>query len=619
MFALNRGNVSIKYICILPVLLLCWSCAQQGSPSGGPRDETPPVAIESEPPNYSTQFKAKKIQITFDEYIVLDNVNQQLIVSPPMEEQPVVKLKKKTLMLEFEEELKENTTYTFNFGDAIKDLHEGNKLQNFEYVFSTGDILDSLSVRGTLLYAENLEAPEDPFSIMLYTDLRDSVPLTDIPYYVGRSNDSGIFSVNNLRPDEYKIFALKDGNNNFLFDLPSEEIAFLDTSLTVNADLARQLLGDSIVSAATPTAPDTLTGDSVLIVSDTLTGDSALIVSDTISEIGPDLNAIYIDLMLFSEATEIQYLSDNSRDDRRKIQLVFALPLTDTFSYRALQAEEDSVPRFLEYFSESRDSLTLWIMDSAHYLQETILLVADYTVRDTNEQFVVKSDTVRFTYRDKPAKNKRGQETQEEEEKLEILTLRKNGNHDINRDVPLLLDFPLQHLNDTLFSLFQIPDSVEIPFPFKVKTDPLNPYRATLSAAWESDSRYRMLALPGAISSIYPPVHDTLDVSFKTRDLEFYGQILLTLENVDNQVLVQLFKRTDIVEERIINAEGQYNFPFLSPGEYNFKFIHDLNENGIWDTGDYLEKRQPEPVELLPVSIEVRSNWDHDVSVKLEK
>ena len=116
--------------------------------------------LESDPPNYSIRFEAKKIQITFDEYIVLDNVNQELIVSPPMVELPEVKLRKKTLIIEFEEELKENTTYTFNFGNAIKDLHEGNKLQNFEYVFSTGDILDSLSVKGTLRYAETLKKPE---------------------------------------------------------------------------------------------------------------------------------------------------------------------------------------------------------------------------------------------------------------------------------------------------------------------------------------------------------------------------------------------------------------------------------------------------------------------------
>jgi hypothetical protein len=596
--------VSGKYIWLFPLSLIFWSCAQQGSPTGGPRDEDPPVVLESEPSNYSTQFEAKKIQITFDEYIVLENVNQQLIVSPPMEEQPEVRLRKKTLIVQFEEELKPNTTYTFNFGDAIRDLHEGNKLQNFEYVFSTGDVLDSMSVRGTLKYAENLEIPEDPISIMLYTDLRDSVPMLDIPLYVGRSNDSGVFSVNNLRPDEYKVFALKDGNNNLLFDLPTEEIAFLDTSLTVDAEFVRQLLGDTLISVA---------------VSDTVSADTSGMVSDSIADAGPDYTALYIDLMLFQEASEIQYLMDNTREDRRKLQLVFALPLTDTFSYRTLQDSLESAPRFLDHFSENRDSLTLWIMDSIHYKLDTIQMAVDYTAMDTMEQYVSRTDTLRFTYREKESRSRRTQAKPKEEEKLEIRTIRNNGNQDLNKNISFMLDFPIGRLNDTLISLFHIPDSVEIPFPRMVKADSLNPYRASLSAAWESASKYRLLVLPGAINSIYPIPHDTIDANFQTRDLEYYGQILLTLENVNNRVLVQLFSGKSMVEERIVERDGQYVFPFLSPKEYEFKFIHDLNENGKWDTGDYLKKLQPEPVEFLPTAIEVRSNWDHEVSLRLEK
>ena len=596
--------MSFKYLYYLPVLLFCWSCAQQGSPSGGPRDEDPPVVLESDPPNYSTRFEARKIEVTFDEYIVLDNVNQELIVSPPMEEQPTVKLRKRTLIIEYVDTLKSNTTYTFNFGDAIVDLHEGNKLQNFEYVFSTGDILDSMSVRGTLQYAENLEVPDEPISIMLYTDLRDSVPLLDIPLYVGRSNDSGVFSVNNLRPDMYKVFALKDGNNNFLFDLPSEEIGFLDTSLIVNAEFSRQLLGDSIVMSATP---------------DTVYADSSGVVSDSIADSGPDLNAIYIDLNLFSEASEIQYLTDNEREDRRKLQLVFALPLTDSFFFETLQAADENEPRFLEHFSTNRDSLTLWVRDSLHYKKDSLRMAINYTVKDTSEQYVVRRDTLMFTYREKQSKNRKGDAVQKEEEKLVVNTMRNNGKQDLNLDLSLLLDFPVGSLEDTLFKLYHIPDSVEIPHPFVLKADSLNPYRAILKTSWESASKYRMLALPGAVSSIYPMQHDTIDVSFITRDLEFYGKILLSLANVNNQVVVQLISGKTIVEERIVKADGLYTFPFLSPKEYTFKFIHDLNENGKWDTGEYLKKLQPEPVELLPVTVEVRSNWDHDVTMNLEK
>ncbi len=600
--------MSVKYYLLLTVILFCWSCAQQGSPSGGPLDEDPPVVVKSEPPNYSTLFDANKIQITFDEYIVLNSVNQELIVSPPMDEKPEVKLKKKTLIIEFEEDLMINTTYTFNFGSAIEDLHAGNILQNYEYVFSTGEILDSLSVKGTLQYAENLEKPEDPISIMLYADLRDSVPLINIPLYVGRSNDSGVFSVNNLRPDVYKVFALKDGNNNLLFDLPSEEIAFLDSSLILNADFTRFLLGDSVVSSA---------------VRDSLAVDSTGAVVDSLARKGPDLNSIYIDLLLFTEASEIQYLTDYTREDRRKIQFIFALPLTDTFSYYSIQAGEESAPRFLEDMSPNRDSLTLWILDSLHYNQDSIQIVANYTVKDTSEQFVLKRDTLLFSYRDNASKSKKSRsqrkEDTEEEETLELLTIRANGNQNINRDLSFRINFPLNKINDSLISLYHIPDSVEVPIPFEVRADSLDPYLAALSASWESDSRYRILVLPGALESIYPMAHDTVDVNFKTRDLEYYGQILLTLNNVKHRVLVQLFSGKTVAKELIVEADGQYAFPFLAPNKYQLKFIHDLNGNGKWDTGNYLEKVQPEPVEFLLKTIEVRSNWDHDVTMILKK
>jgi hypothetical protein len=447
---------------------------------------------------------------------------------------------------------------------------------------------------------------------MLYTDLRDSVPLLDIPLYVGRSNDSGVFSVNNLRPDEYKIFALKDGNNNFLFDLPTEEIAFLDSTLTVKANFIRQLLGDTILPEPVPDTVNT-------IPTETLSADSSGMVTDSIANRGPDYRAIYVDLMMFQEASDIQYMTDNSREDRRKLELVFALPLTDSFSYRSLHAANDRAPRFLEHFSRNRDSLTLWIMDSIDYKKDSIWLSVDYTVKDTVEKFVLRSDTLILTYREKESRGRRGQETQQELEQLDIHTIRNNGNQDLNRDLSFLLDFPVGSLNDTLFSLYHIPDSVEFPVPFVVKADSVNPYLATLSASWESASKYRLLALPGAINSIYPIPHDTIDLNFQVRDLEFYGQILLTLENVNNPVLVQLLSGEKLVEERSIEKSGLYTFPFLSPREYGFKFIHDLNGNGKWDTGDYLKKIQPEPVELLPTNIEVRSNWDHDVSLQLEK
>ncbi len=495
--------------------MLGWSCAQIGSPGGGPRDEDPPVVLESDPPNYSTRFQEKKFQVTFDEYIVLENANNELVVSPPMKEKPVVRLKKKTLVIEIVDTLKQNTTYTFNFGSAISDLHEGNQLLNYEYVFSTGDVLDSLSVKGTLKYADDLTVPEEPISILLYSDLRDSVPLLDIPLYVGRSNDSGVFSVNNLRPDVYKVIALKDGNNNFLFDLPSEEIAFLDTSLTVNALFARQLLVEAGLIDTIPiidtTGPD----------------------MDTIPYTGPDLNSVYVDLMLFIEDSDVQYITDYSREDPKKVEMVFALPLTDTFQYRPLVPEGLDRSGLLEYYSANRESLTLWIRDSVYYKQDTLVLAMDYTVKDTSDQYVTQTDTLLFTYREKTKKKSRVETREVKIEKLEVSTIRNNGNLDLNGNLIVNLKLPFSEINDSLIRLYHIPDSVETAVPFQVSLDTTLLTRGRISADWESASRYRIMLLPGALTSIYPPEHDTIDLNFEVRDIEYYGEIILNLERVD--------------------------------------------------------------------------------------
>lgn len=620
-------RLAFKYLLFPAVVLISWSCAQQGMPTGGPKDEDPPAVLDCNPANYSILFASNKIQITFDEYIVLDNVSQQLIVSPPMEEQPLVKLKKKSIIIEFEETLRANTTYTFNFGDAIKDLHEGNKLQNYEYVFSTGEVLDSMSIRGNLRYAESLKKPEEPVSILIYSDLRDSVPLTDIPIYVGRSNDSGVFSVNNLRPDIYKVFALKDANNNFLFDIPTEEIAFLDSSLILTTDFVKSMMrstedgqeADSISTTPGP-VPSELPELPELPDSTSLVADSLLV--DSLRPPAPDYTSIYIDLMLFTEESDLQYIMDYTREDRRKLDLAFALPLSDSFAYSFL-SNDGVQPEYLEHFSKERDSLTFWIIDSTDYMMDSLFMALNFTVLDSMEQEVLQHDTLLFSFRDKTKKSKGKKEGDKEEEKpvemLGITTIKTKGTQELNTGIPFTLGFPLAGYEDSLVSLYHIPDTIEIAVPFELKADTKNPLRAWLIHDWESASNYRLQVLPGTFTSLYPLGHDTIDVRFASRDTEHYGQILLNMEGVRDRVIIQLLAGEKIVSERTVEADGTYSFPYLQPKDYSFKFIHDRNGNGKWDTGSYLEKEQPEDVELLQKKISVRSNWDHEATMVLKK
>ncbi|QTN38405.1 Ig-like domain-containing protein [Cryomorphaceae bacterium] len=226
----------MKRVLIYIVAIFTFSCAQPGSPSGGPKDLDPPEAFEAQPPLGSVQFSAKKITVPFNEYIQLNGLNQQLLISPPMKEQPDIYLKKKSLVIEFQEDLRSNTTYTLNFGESIVDLTEGNPT-NFKYVFSTGTFIDSLVFQGEVKNAYTGK-PVEGALVMLYGGLdtvsipRDSLPVLRRPDYATRTDAAGLFTLDYLRHDTYKLFTLVDGNRNYLYDLPNEEIAYLPETIS---------------------------------------------------------------------------------------------------------------------------------------------------------------------------------------------------------------------------------------------------------------------------------------------------------------------------------------------------------------------------------------------------
>lgn len=217
--------------------LLLQQCANMVTPSGGPKDTLPPVVTEAIPENHSVNFNSKKIEITFDEYITLENAKQQVLISPPLNEKPDIKLVNKTVVIRFKEALKSNTTYTINFGDAIKDLHEGNAFKDYIYSFSTGEILDTLAISGQLLSANDKKPIEDALVTLYYGDSEglDSLPLTSTPHFITKANKEGHFVFNGLPDKKFQVFAIKDVNANSYFDLPNEQVAFLDTLVTAPA------------------------------------------------------------------------------------------------------------------------------------------------------------------------------------------------------------------------------------------------------------------------------------------------------------------------------------------------------------------------------------------------
>ncbi len=625
------------------LLLLLAGCAKIGSPAGGPRDEAPPVILKSKPLNRSVHFDSKKIEITFDEYIRTDELRQELIVSPPFEERPDIRMKGKTLIIEWEEKLRDSTTYTFSFGEAIKDLNEGNILRNFEFVFSTGEYLDSLAVIGRVLQAFNLKPHEEKVYLLLYENHSDSAPLLEIPDYVGIADPKGNFLINNLRPASYRLFALQDQNRNFKYDIPEEYIGFLDSTVYLHPSLFVSLADSSDISI-----PDTVTvimpdleadlngnlesgaeaGDSLILARvdsvDFSMADSVLVEKNdslTLADLAP--HSVFVDVSLFQEKNMPQYLIENTRKDRRKMTMRFNREVRDTVIFEPYDFEA-SGDWYLFEEHIMKDTFVYWINDSLIYKKDSLQMLATYQVTDSLMNLVPFYDTLKFNYRE-PAKKvsrkkKKEEETEEKEETISVTLIRTGGGvQDLHIPLTMEIQHPVSEINQSFISLVRIQDSLEIPVDFELERHPVKLRKYYMNVKWEGITTYKLNFYPGAFTDIYGLSNDTVPAQFKTRDPEYYGRILLNVSGVVGPKVVQLMNNKGVpVNQKRISEDGLIEFNYLSPEIFTLKLIHDRNDNGVWDTGDYLEHLQPEEVLFHPGSITIRSNFDMEVNWEIQ-
>jgi len=231
-----KAKVLKAFSAIAIICMMCISCAKLGTPSGGPKDtQEPRIIEEGSSPNYQTNFNEQEVVLEFDEWVVVQNAIKEVVVSPPLSYPFKFEVKGKKAVFSFSEneELKPDVTYQINFGDAVKDFTAGNVFKNFVYVFSTGDKIDSLSMNGTVVDAYDKKPAKDVL-VMLYDNISDTVISTIKPFYFTKTDDSGSFQLQNLRSDTFRIYTLKDENVNYIYDLPNEQVGFLDSLIVLN-------------------------------------------------------------------------------------------------------------------------------------------------------------------------------------------------------------------------------------------------------------------------------------------------------------------------------------------------------------------------------------------------
>ncbi len=560
------------------------SCANPGMPTGGAKDIIPPKVVKSEPANFSKNFKGDKIKIYFDEFVKSKDLTKQLLISPPMDEQPEIDFKGKYVQIKLLSELLDSTTYTINFGDAIVDNNEGNPIKDFQFVFATGNEIDSLQIGGFLKDAKT-NAPKEGVLVMLYKNKADSVPYNELPVYVSRTNKQGTFHIKNISATDYKLFALKDNNQNYLFDQPSEEIAFIDSFLTPYAELFEKT--------------DTIHLDTL--------GNDSLVVRIT-NKYYPDS----IMLQMFQEIYHKQYLKSKERPERNQLILAFNESLTDSFSMETLNFDLTNDNHLFDV-NPTNDSLIYWITDTTLANKDSLLVLVNYLGLDTLDQPAMISDTIKFVYREKKKKK-----TDPLIPSLNFALLPTKVLH-LNDTVKLTFEKPLLTIDTSKIRLEVKADTIYNSLAYELIKDSTDFKKYELKAAWQPANNYRIAFDSLAFISFDGLTNDSTGFSLETKDLEFYGKIIVNLQHSNEQVILLLMDNKDNELRRMICPESKkYEFELLEAKSFKLRIIIDENKNGKWDTGNYHKNIQPERVVNYTQEIKVKANWDMELDWKIE-
>jgi hypothetical protein len=595
------------------IFILFQGCAKIGKPTGGPEDLNPPEFLNGVPENRSVNFDNDQIDIFFDEYIQLKDQNREIIISPPMKEKPVVRVRDKSVRITFNEDLSPGTTYTLNFGKALSDLNEGNLLPDFEYVFSTGNMIDSLSVTGKVVDAfTKLPEAKESLLVMLYENLSDSAPLVEIPRYYNKTNQFGLFAINNIRPDTFRLIAVKDANNNMMYDAGLESIAFLDSMLVINSGNVKtqSYIKDTIKII---TQPPKQRGNR----SDTLK-------ADTVIAPGKILNSLDVSLFYFTEENSRVYITDRKRPAPEKFSLVFNRPLFDDLKITPVNFQADSGWYLLES-SRNNDSLTYWVRDTVLAKKDTFMLQLTYLTTDSTGLLIPRIDTVNMRFQSsatrstgRKAKNADEEKDDKKKELLLSSNLSARATLNLNSSILITADRPISSINPDSIEMFKLVDTLLVKEQFDYQSDTISPRKFMIRSKWEEDTKYKLLLKPGTVRDIYGISSDTVEINFTTQKEDFYGKILMNFECFQYPMIIQVLdEKGNVVSSKETYKSGVITFDFLVPGKYGFKAIYDPNNNGRWDTGNYLKHRQPEKIYLWGKPQQLRSNWDWEQTWKI--
>lgn len=519
-----------KKILILLILIITIGCAKRGYITGGEKDILPPTVLKTTPENFSTNFNSKEISIVFDEYVKLKDVSKNLIISPPLKNRPDITpySASRQIKIRFRDTLQPNTTYSLNFGQSIEDNNEGNKLQGYRYVFSTGNYIDSLSVSGSVKDALNQET--DKFvSVMLYEageQFNDSIIYKENPRYITNTLDSlTTFTIENLKEGKYLLVALKDKNNNYKFEPKSDKIGFHKELITIPSEEKYDLVLFNEVPNFKP-------------------------------------------VRAFEEANNKIVLGYEGNPENKKIELRNGNQIIETKISKV--ADKDSLNIWFKPFEA--DSLQLAVFDNDKLLKS-------YNVKRKEK----KQDSLK-------------------------LALKTSKRMYFKSNIVYNSSTPITKFDASKISLLD-KDSIKVDF-----TTQYDSLLQNFEVIFQKDEKqkYYFTMYPEALTDFFGKSNDTITSEFSTQNYSDYGNLKLIMQNLrEFPVIVQLTDNNGkVLEEIYSEQENTVEFFNILPNMYNLRIIYDSNRNKKWDTGNYLQKLQPEKVIYYPGKIDLRANWD---------
>ena len=599
----NRPDKPTNRMLWLPLLavLAVVSCAKMGQPDGGWYDETPPVIVRTTPQDQGTNIKDKKISIYFNEYIKVDNPTEKVVISPPQIEQAEIVASGKKIAVELKDSLKPNTTYTVDFSDAITDNNEGNPLGNYTYTFSTGGHIDTMQVAGYVLNAQNLE-PIKGILVGLYNNLSDTIFTKEPMLRVSRTDSRGKFIIKGVAPGDYRIYALQDADNNYVFNQKSEQLAFSHEIITP--------------SFKPDVRQDTVWRDSLHI-------DSIMRVPYT--HFLPD----DIVLRAFTETQTDRYLIKTERTEPDRFTLYFSygdslLPQITGLNFNADDA-------FIIEAAEKRDTVTYWLRDTMLVNQDTLRMEVKYMATDTLGVLRLQTDTMDILAKVPYEKRLKQQQDEYEEWKKKQEKAKKRGKEyetemkpkalepkynvasepDPDQNITITMPAPLASADTSRIHLYSKHDTLWYKSPFVLRPKPGVHRTYELLGEWRPGIEYSLEIDTMAFTDIYGKTSAPKKQGFKVKTEDSYATILFDITGMaDTTVVMQLLNSSDAVVKEAATDNGRVEFYYIKPDTYYARMFIDSNRNGIWDTGDYAADRQPETTYYYPDKIECKAKWD---------